>query len=208
MAVEQFVKDKALVYSHFDTDHSSPKHSILNMEIALEQSQISFYTATILNWKSLLSQDKYKEIILSSLRYLVEHHRIKLYGFVIMPNHIHLLWEMCEGNQLEDVQRDFMKYTAQQIKQDLSKHHPQVLTHFKSTQKDRKYQFWERRPFNKLLYSRTEVEEKLDYIHHNPMQGKWMLANSLEEYRFSSYSFYELDDLNYDFLTHYMDEFI
>jgi len=30
---------------------------------------------------------------MASLRFLVANKRIKLYGFVIMPNHIHLVWQ-------------------------------------------------------------------------------------------------------------------
>ncbi len=52
-----------------------------------------FYTATILEWKFLLSEEKYKSIIISSLQYLVKSNKIKLYGFVIMSNHIHLIWQ-------------------------------------------------------------------------------------------------------------------
>ncbi|MDR6563262.1 MULTISPECIES: hypothetical protein [unclassified Arcicella] len=48
-----------------------------------------FFTATILSWKPLLKPDKYKQIIIDSLKFLVENHRVKVYGFVIMPNHIH-----------------------------------------------------------------------------------------------------------------------
>ena len=59
-------------------------------------------------------------------------------AFVIMDNHIHLIWQMMEGNMANDgghktraVQRDFMKYMAQKIKQDLIKNHPAVLSHLK-----------------------------------------------------------------------------
>lgn len=80
-----------------------------------EHQYIAFFTATILEWKHLLKPNKYKNIILSSLRFLVENKRVKVYGFVIIPNHIHLLWKMEEPHKREDVQRDFLKYTAQQI---------------------------------------------------------------------------------------------
>ena len=56
-----------------------------------------FFTATILEWKKLLAPDKYKDIIMESLKFLVTNKRIILNGFVIMPNHIHLIWQMCEG---------------------------------------------------------------------------------------------------------------
>jgi putative transposase len=57
-----------------------------------------------------------------------------------MPNHIHLIWKVNNNLKREDVQRDFMKYTAQQIKFDLHKFHPLVLEHFKVEAKDRQYQ--------------------------------------------------------------------
>ena len=49
-----------------------------------------FYTATILEWKPLLKEDKYKDVLIESLRFLVSEKRITLYAFVIMSNHIHL----------------------------------------------------------------------------------------------------------------------
>ena len=49
-----------------------------------------FFTATIQDWKRLLAPDKYKAIIIESLRFLVTSTRIKLNAFVIMENHVHL----------------------------------------------------------------------------------------------------------------------
>lgn len=106
-----------------------------------EHIYIGFHTATILEWKHLLKPDKYKDIILSSMKFLTEKRRAEIYGFVIMPNHIHLLWKIIFPNTLEQVQRDFMKFTSQTIKFDLVKNHPAVLEKFYVGAKDRKYQF-------------------------------------------------------------------
>jgi REP element-mobilizing transposase RayT len=78
-----------------------------------------FFTATILEWKPLLKQDYYKDIIIDSLRFVVQQNRVKVYSFVIMPNHIHLIRQIQPGHKRENVQRDFLKYTAQKIKFDL-----------------------------------------------------------------------------------------
>ncbi|MEO1654251.1 MAG: transposase [Bacteroidota bacterium] len=176
-------------------------------ETAPEQIYISFYTASILDWKPLLQKEKYKNLILDSFQFLAEKKRVKIYGFVIMPNHIHLLWKMLPPHILVNVQRDFMKFTAQQIKKDLKENHPALLSQFKSNQADRKYQFWQGKARNTFMPSREILEQKLDYIHHNPMQGKWMLANALDEYLYSSYTFYEMEDKRYGFLSHYREEF-
>jgi putative transposase len=134
-----------------------------------------------------------------------------VYGFVIMrnaaqPNHIHIIWKINEKHKLEDVQRDFLKYTAQMIKFDLTENHPQVLPYFEVNLKDRKYHFWERNPLSVDLYSREVVYQKLSYIHANPLQEKWKLAKIPEEYWFSSARFYELGVDDFGFLTLYLED--
>ena len=69
-----------------------------------------FYTSTILQWKPLLSQDKYKQQIIESLQYLVANKRITLYAFVIMSNHVHLIWQALPGHTPQKVQASFMKF--------------------------------------------------------------------------------------------------
>lgn len=137
---------------------------------------VQFFTATILGWKHLLKQDKYKQLIMDTLRFLVEQGRVKVYGFTIMINHIHLIWHIQPGYKWEDVQRDFLKYTAQQIKADLEKHHPKVLPLFLVNAKDRKYQIWERNPLSIDLWSREVLVQKLQYMHLNPVRARVSLA--------------------------------
>ena len=168
-----------------------------------EQQHLSFFTATILSWRHLLKADKYKTIIIDSLRFLVSEKRVKVYGFVLMPNHIHLLWRIEPPFKREDVQRDFLKFTAQQIKKDLKNNDLKTLELFKSTQVDRKYQIWERNPLSIYCYSLEVILQKLSYIHKNPIQEKWQLALLPEDYYFSSAKFYLENDANFDFLTHY-----
>ena len=103
-----------------------------------------FFTATNLEWKPLLKEDKYKDIIIESMRFLVKDKRVIIYAFVIMPNHIHLIWQLGAGKKREDVQRDFLKHTAQEIKTDIKKNNPESLLPYLVNAKDRKYQFWER----------------------------------------------------------------
>jgi REP element-mobilizing transposase RayT len=162
-----------------------------------------FFTATILQWKKLLQQDKYKDIIMNSLKFLVTNKRIILYGFVIMPNHIHIIWQMCSGIKQPDVQRDFLKFTAQQIKFDLQQNHPDLLMQFKVNVKDRSYQIWEHRPLSVSLVSGSMLEQKLDYIHRNPVQEKWTLADTPQNYKYSSARYYYLNTDDWGFITHY-----
>ncbi|HEX4875705.1 MAG TPA: transposase [Chitinophagaceae bacterium] len=160
-----------------------------------------FFTATNLEWKKLLKPDKYKDIIISSLRFLVYNKRVKLFAFVIMENHIHLIWQMMPDNDPAAVQRDFLKYTAQRIKKDLQKNHPDVLAYFKTDAKDREYQFWERNALSIELRTHAVFLQKLDYIHWNPVKAG--MCTLPEEYKYSSALLYETGSESWDFLSHY-----
>ena len=167
------------------------------------ENPVRFFTATMLKWQHLLKPDKYKQVIVDSMKFLVDDNRAWIYGFVVMPNHIHLLWRINNGHEEKSVQRDFLKFTAQTIKSDLTANHPKVLDYFKSTQKDRKYQFWERRPYSSTMYNRLVVEQKLDYMHNNPVVPRWKLAEEPGCYHFSSARYYLLNERQWDFITHY-----
>ncbi len=174
----------------------------------MNNQPILFFTATILKWLPLLEKKKYKEIIIHSMAYLVNQKRCKIYGFVIMPNHIHLLWKMEEDHKREDVQRDFLKFIGQMMRMDLKKNDLEQLRNFYVNLKDRQYQIWQRNSLSIEMFSREVLEQKLDYIHNNPVQGKWMLVDYLIDYEYSSVRFYELDEqAEYSFLTHYMEYF-
>ncbi|NTS39822.1 transposase [Flavisolibacter sp. BT320] len=162
-----------------------------------------FFTATCLEWNKLLAPDKYKNILIDSLRFLVKDERVMVYGFVIMPNHIHVVWHLKAGRKRPEVQRDFLKFTAQRIKEDLAKLHPAVLQQFRVEAKDRQYQFWERNPLSVELWTEKVVLQKLTYIHLNPVRAG--LCRWPEEYKYSSALFYHTGIDNWGFLTHLRD---
>ena len=162
---------------------------------------IEFFTATCLNWQPLLRPNQHKQIILNSLRFLVDDKRIWLYGYVIMPNHIHILWCKQPDWLNKNVQQHFSKFTAQNLKWSLQ-NNSEDLGNYKSTQNDREYQFWERRPHKAFIYNRAVLEEKLDYIHNNPVKAE--LCDLPEDYTYSSAAYYILNTEN-TLITHYME---
>ena len=80
----------------------------------IDQGNIYFWTATINKWYRLLERDEYKDVIIQSLQYLTDTGKIDVYAFIIMPNHIHLIWRINEPNGKESPQGSLLKYTALQ----------------------------------------------------------------------------------------------
>src|SRR4051812_33942204 len=89
-----------------------------------------FFTATILDWKHLLKEDDYKNIIINSLLYLKNERSIVVYAFVIMPNHIHLIWQIQDGFKQDKIQLRFLRFTAQQMKFKLLQTNSPVLEQY------------------------------------------------------------------------------
>ena len=167
--------------------------------------EVYFWTNTIKDWKKLLQPDKYKQIIIKQLQWLVQHKKVALYGFVIMPNHLHFIWEMLEKNGKEMPHASFNKWTSSNFLKDLRIHHPQVLPFFEEKTQERNYRFWQRDSLAVLLDSKEKLEQKLNYLHVNPLQAHWNLASSPESYRWSSAGFYLTGNDEFKILTHYLD---
>ena len=166
---------------------------------------MNFFTATINNWQLLLLDDNLKRTITDSLQWLHDVNRARTHGFVVMPNHMHLLWTPTEKFSADEIENMLLSFTAHEFKKYLRRKNPSLLENYVSTQEDRQFHFWERRSRTMEVKSREIAEQKLTYMHLNPMKDRWNLVETPEQYYFSSAAFYLLDKKVFPFLTHYMD---
>lgn len=148
----------------------------------MHQREIYFYTATIYQWKPLLKEFNLETVITQSLNYLYQKECIKVYGFVIMPNHVHFIWELLQNNGNESPVSSFMKFTAHEFQSRLEEKAPHILNQYKVDWHSRKYNFWQPKSDWFALNQASTIEQKLNYIHLNPMRGKWSLVNDPTEY--------------------------
>ena len=118
-----------------------------------------------------------------------------------MSNHIHLIWQPLFGFSPTDIQSSLMKYTAQQLKPSLTKNKPETLQSFKGNKYDREYQIWKRLPLGIDLITSAVFEQKLNYIHYNPVSAG--LCTNPEDYYYSSARYYETLVDDFGFLTHW-----
>lgn len=173
----------------------------------MELESVYFWTDTVNGWRPIFRENRFKNIVISSLKNLVVRDKIAVYGFVIMPNHLHLIWEMKELNGKEMPQASFNKFTSHSIIKELSTKYPNVLSSFAVDEGDRNFRLWKRDPLAVLMDHREKVEQKINYIHLNPLQSHWNLAQNPADYFWSSARFYESGKDDFGLLTHYMDRF-
>lgn len=169
--------------------------------------EVYFWTDTIKNWNRLLFTDLNKNIIIECWQNLIRRNKIKIYAFVIMPNHIHVVWEMTEINGKENSYASFNKYTAHQFLAHLRKTDPNAIKKYQEVTEERNHRFWQRDALAIWLDSKSKAEQKIGYIHMNPLQSHWNLVTKPEDYRWSSAKFYETGVDEFGIITDYRDRF-
>lgn len=160
-----------------------------------------FFTSTINKWNNLLKNDEYKDIIVDCLKFLVEESRVEVNAFVIMSNHVHIIWQPLHDYTLTQIQTSFTTHTAKGIMKKLSQSSPGILQEIMVNKYDRKYQVWKRDSLSIELFTENTFMQKLNYIHQNPVAAG--LVTNPEDYKYSSSKFYELGIDEFDFITHY-----
>ena len=119
-----------------------------------------------------------------------------LFAFVIMPNHNHLIGKFSEKYPLSDTMRDFKKFTARQIYGQFQvKGNEKVLSFLRKEGQavKQEYKIWEDGYDARDVFSTKFLQQKIDYIHHNPCRPQWKLVESPEDYLWSTAGFYLAD---------------
>ena len=147
-------------------------------------------TCTVLEWLPVFTRTETVQIILGCWRYQREHENLRLYGYVILENHLHFI---AQAKGLNKCVNSFKSYTARQIIDHLQAQRvKRLLAHlrfFKRAHKtDREYQFWQEGVYPELVFSEAMMREKLDYIHANPVKRGYV--SLAEHWRYSSASNY------------------
>jgi REP element-mobilizing transposase RayT len=160
-----------------------------------------FITFTCYNWISLFEITQSYNLVYEWLKLIDDKHKIKTIGFVIMPNHVHLLLQLTDKqvnlNTIIGNAKRFMAYAI--IQRLTAQHNNELLFKLaaacseKEKMKGQKHKVFEPSFDAKPAYTINFLHQKLDYIHHNPVNGKWNLCNEFTDYEHSSAAFYLLE---------------
>ena len=130
-----------------------------------------------------------------------------------MPNHVHSIIHFpSPGYSLNKIIGNAKRFMAYEIVNRLenSSNH-KVLEELKSDltsreiNKGQKHRVFKGSFDAKPIFSDKFLFQKLDYIHGNPVKGKWTLSKDNVSYEHSSASFYELNAVKHFAPKHYQD---
>ena len=114
-----------------------------------------------------------------------------------MPTHVHLLIKPAEGQTISANLQSFGSFTAHALLKRLRACQMTAeLDYFAShRQQDAtaKHQVWQ--PLQaKNVYGPEFLQEKVEYIHNNPIAKKWALVENRADYPYSSACYYDRDE--------------
>lgn len=127
-----------------------------------------FISCTVVHWYYLFDRYQRWNILADSLNYCIQEKGVHVYGFVFMLNHIHILFLSSDAAGFI---RDFKKFTAKQLKENIAKTEPQILKLFLE---DNVFHVWQDTNMPILIESEKVFRQKLIYIHNNPVKKQYV----------------------------------
>uniref|UniRef100_A0A7C2K068 Transposase n=1 Tax=Schlesneria paludicola TaxID=360056 RepID=A0A7C2K068_9PLAN len=143
-----------------------------------------FITFSCYHRRRLLDHDQPKRIFLGVLNEVREKFAAKCVGFVLMPDHVHLLIWFPQPGQLSRFVQQLKGRSSMLIKRFLREQLPAYAARIAPDDP-----VWQVRFHSFEIYSRKKLEEKLNYMHQNPVRAG--LVTRTTDWRWSSARWYE-----------------
>lgn len=162
-----------------------------------EQGYPYFITCSVVDWLPVFLESRYCDVIVDSLKYCRENKGLLIHGYVIMPTHLHAITSSV--NELSPSIRDFKSFTARAIKKLLEADSNNLLLWALSRAAELgreadEQSFWQDNFHPEMIYSKEFFEQKMDYIHANPLRKG--LVSTPGGWRYSSAAAYlEQEDI-------------
>ena len=142
-------------------------------------------TCTMLHWIPVFTRRETVLILLDSLAYLIRD-GLKLYAYVILENHLHLI---ARSDQVDRDMARFKSYTAKKLIRFLGENNvktilDQLAFYKKAHKAERAFQFWQEGVYPEWIQDGTMMRQKVEYIHRNPVERGYV--DRPERWRYSS----------------------
>ena len=158
-----------------------------------DQDKLYFVTFTVIRWLDVFTRNVYKDIFLDSLKYCQKHKGLEVCAYCIMTSHVHMIIGRNNQPGLDAIIRDIKKFTSVKIIEAI-RDNPQesrkelLLWLFEkdgtNNPNNTRFQFWQQHNHPVELATNEMIDQRLDYIHNNPVEAGIVL--SPEHYLYSS----------------------
>jgi REP element-mobilizing transposase RayT len=160
------------------------------------EGHIYYITTVVYNRLPIFTRPSFINPLFDSLNFYRYKQQFKLLGYVIMPDHFHLIiWPFGEAT-VSDIMRDYKEFTAKRIiRQAEVEGIKDWVTAFQQAGHETgrsENKVWQDSYWDENVYTEHFLRQKLNYIHRNPLRAG--LVERPEDYLYSSYRNYEFGE--------------
>jgi len=152
------------------------------------QGHLHFITCSCYRRKPLLGRPRARDLFLKILAQVRDRYDFALIGYVVMPEHIHLLISEPNIGNPSDVMKALKQRVSRALREKRRGGIKGQMEFWGRNDLERYAHFWQRRFYDFNVWSTKKRNEKLNYIHFNPVNRG--LAQTPKDWMWSSYRFY------------------
>jgi putative transposase len=145
-----------------------------------DQEKLYFITFTVIDWIDVFIRNEYRTIVVDSIRYCQLNKGLEVYAYCIMTSHAHLIVGTSGSHKIEAVIRDLKSYTSRHIRKMMENTNQlhesrrewmlkRMYDAGKYNINNKNFQFWQQHNHPIELSSNEMMDQKLEYIHLNPV---------------------------------------
>ena len=160
------------------------------------EGHIYYVTTVIYGRLPIFTRPSFIIPLIDSLNFYRYQQEFRLLGYVIMPDHLHLvIWPFGQAT-VSDIMRDYKTLTSKRIIRQAKVENIQdwVIAFEQAGQETQRSdnKVWQDSFWDENIYTERFLRQKLNYIHRNPVRAG--LVEHPGDYPYSSYRNYEFGE--------------
>ncbi len=157
-----------------------------------DSARLYFISFSVINWIDVFIRNEYKYELLDSWRFCVKNKGLEIYGWCIMPSHVHMIVSSVK-DPLSAIIRDMKSYTSRRVRNIIETNQAEsrrvwMLEMMKkagfANKNNIDFQFWQQSNHPVELNTNLMMDQRLNYIHNNPVVAGFV--DVPEDWLFSS----------------------
>ena len=157
-----------------------------------DNDKLYFISFATVYWIDVFVREEYFQAIIDSWKHCQQEKGLEIYGWCIMPSHVHMIIGS-KKERLENIVRDMKKHTSLTLKTIINSNNFESRKEWmmwmferagKKNGNNKDWQFWQQRNKPLEITGQQMFDEKLLYIHQNPVQAGFVTKE--EDWKYSS----------------------
>ena len=158
-----------------------------------------FFTVVTHKRIKIFNRSDHIELLRQAFREVIKQHPFKIDAFVLLPDHLHCIWTLPQGDADFSIRWRLIKsYFSRQIGWvvRVDGRNPTKMTTSTSRLSKNEKSIWQRRFWEHLIRNHEDLRQHVEYIHYNPVKHGLVRAPADWEYssfhRFADKGIYDI----------------